>query len=122
MVSETIRRIALGCGGVAILGLLLVGLSNWIGQGFGSGKAVKELREIVDSVDAAQMQNAGRNLARIEEIENEVKKLKDAEEDQTDKYSNLESRLTRWKKKLKSFSRPTSATLLCWNLTCIDHK
>jgi hypothetical protein len=101
MASQPVKRLALGCISIVFIGLMLVGLSNWIG----SGKAIKVLRESIDSVDAAQTQNASRNLGRIQELEEEVKKLKGAAEDETTKERNLQNKVESLEEEIDALKR-----------------
>jgi predicted RNase H-like nuclease (RuvC/YqgF family) len=48
------------------------GLDNW----FGSGPAIREVKQSISSVDSKQFQNASYNDSRIETLEREVKELK----------------------------------------------
>jgi hypothetical protein len=72
---------------VFLLGILFA-LNNWIG----SGPAIKQLKESVDSVDA-QLRNESRDLARIRELEEEVKKLRNAQQDETTKRQKLQDKI-----------------------------
>src|SRR4029077_9859973 len=89
MISEPLKRGVLGGLSIVFLLGILFALNNWIG----SGPAIKQLKESVDSVDAAQVQNESLNLARIQELEEEVKKLQEKQEDQDTKYRNLQSKI-----------------------------
>ena len=89
MISEPLKRGVLGCLSIVFLLGILFALNNWIG----SGPAIKQLKESVDSVDAAQVQNESLNLARIQELEEEVKKLQEKQEDQDTKYRDLQSKI-----------------------------
>jgi hypothetical protein len=61
MISEPLKRGVLARLSIVFLLGILFALNNWIG----SGPAIKQLKESVDSVDAAQVQNESLNLAAI---------------------------------------------------------
>jgi septal ring factor EnvC (AmiA/AmiB activator) len=88
MISEPLKRAVLACLSMVFLLGILFALNNWIG----SGPAIKQLKESVDSVDA-QVRNESRDLARIRELEEEVKKLRNAQEDETSKRQKLQDKI-----------------------------
>ena len=88
MISEPLKRGVLACLSMVFLLGILFALNNWIG----SGPAIKQLKESVDSVDA-QLRNESRDLARIRELEGEVKKLRNAQEDETSKRQKLQDKI-----------------------------
>ena len=88
MISEPLKRGVLGCLSIVFLLGILFALNNWIG----SGPAIRQLKESVDSVDA-QLRNESRDLARIQELEEEVKKLRNAREDETSKRQKLQDKI-----------------------------
>ena len=88
MISEPLKRGVLACLSMVFLLGILFALNNWIG----SGPAIKQLKESVDSVDA-QLRNESRDLARIRELEEEVKKLRNAQQDETTKRQKLQDKI-----------------------------
>jgi septal ring factor EnvC (AmiA/AmiB activator) len=88
MISEPLKRGVLACLSMVFLLGILFALNNWIG----SGPAIKQLKESVDSVDA-KVRNESRDLARIRELEEEVKELRNAQEDETSKRQKLQDKI-----------------------------
>jgi septal ring factor EnvC (AmiA/AmiB activator) len=88
MILEPLKRGVVACLSIVFLLGILFALNNWIG----SGPAIKQLKESVDSVDA-QVRNESRDLARIRELEEEVKKLRNAQEDETSKRQKLQDKI-----------------------------
>lgn len=72
MDSERLKRIASGCLVLIVCFFAFLGLDNW----FGSGPAIREVKQSISSVDSRQFQNASYNDSRIEKLEGEVKDLK----------------------------------------------
>jgi cell division protein FtsB len=70
---ERLKRSAFGCLGLVLAFFVLLGLDNW----FGSGPAIREVKQSISSVDSKQFKNASYNDSRIEALEREVKDLKD---------------------------------------------
>jgi hypothetical protein len=71
MDSERLKRIASGCLVLIVCFFAFLGLDNW----FGSGPAIREVKESISSVDSKQFKNASYNDSRIEKLEREVKDL-----------------------------------------------
>ena len=72
MDSERLKRIASGCLVLIVCFFAFLGLDNW----FGSGPAIREVKQSISSVDAKQFKNASYNDSRIDALEREVKDLK----------------------------------------------
>ncbi len=73
MDSERLKRNSLGCLALVFCFFVLLGFENW----FGSGPAIRELKQYISSVDSKQFRNASYNDSRIETLEREAKDLKD---------------------------------------------
>jgi cell division protein FtsB len=73
MDSERLKRIASGCLVLIVCFFGFLGLDNW----FGSGPAIREVKQSISSVDSKQFKNASYNDSRIEKLEREVKDLQD---------------------------------------------
>jgi hypothetical protein len=58
MILEPLKRGVVACLSIVVLLGILFALNNWIG----SGPAIKQLKESVDSVDAAQVRIESRRL------------------------------------------------------------
>ena len=71
--AERLKRIASGCLVLIVCFFAFLGLDNW----FGSGPAIREVKQSISSVDSKQFKNASYNDSRIEKLEREVKDLQD---------------------------------------------
>jgi len=68
MDSERLKRNSLGCLALVFCFFVLLGFENW----FGSGPAIRELKQYISSVDSKQFRNASYNDSRIETLEREA--------------------------------------------------
>jgi len=93
MISEPLKRGVLGCLSIVFLLGILFALNNWIG----SGPAIKQLKESVDAVDAAQVQNESLNLARIQELKKRLKSYKRNKKTKIPSIATCRARLPHWK-------------------------